>query len=291
MRRTFQAVVPAPASVQSLAPHTPSLRQRLHVVIFEHDTPGGAAFDVALLVAVVLSVMAVILESVDGVRHVAGTWLRVAEWVLTVLFSIEYGLRLYCARSRLHYALSFFGVVDLIAVVPTYVSVLIPGAQSLLVIRVLRLLRVFRVLKLVSFHGEADALWNALRRSVRKITVFLGAVLSIVVIMGSLMHFIEGPANGFTNIPRSMYWAIVTLTTVGYGDIAPQTSLGQGLASLLMVLGYGIIAVPTGIVSAEMVRADPNAKPAEGMACGSCGATGARSDAVFCRRCGASLTI
>ena len=266
-----------------------NLKERLYVVIFEHDTPWGIAFDVALLVVILLSVLAVILESVAEVRRAAGLSLRIAEWVFTVLFSLEYGLRLYCARSRRHYALSFFGVVDLMAAVPTYASVLIPGAQSLLVIRVLRLLRVFRVLKLVSFHGEADALLAAVGRSMRKITVFVAAVLSIVVIVGALMYTIEGAPNGFTNIPRSMYWAIVTLTTVGYGDIAPRTPLGQSLASLLMILGYGIIAVPTGIVSAEMVRGEPDGSADTPLECESCGATGARPDARFCRRCGAPL--
>ena len=273
---------------------TTSFKERLYVVIFEHDTRGGSAFDVALLIAVLASVLVVVLESVAQVHTVAGSWLRAGEWVFTVLFTVEYVLRLYCARRRLRYALSFFGVVDLVAILPTYASILFPGAQSLLVIRVLRLLRMFRVLKLGTFYGEADSLWAALRRSFPKVVVFLGAVLSIVVIVGTGMHLLEGPEHGFTNIPISMYWAIVTLTTVGYGDISPTTPAGRALASLLMILGYGIIAVPTGIVSAEMVRGRPRKAgpeeeaPAPG-GCHACGLGEPREDAKFCRGCGAEL--
>lgn len=265
-----------------------SRRERLNEVIFEHETRAGAAFDVALLVAVLLSVIAVVLESVDGIREVAGSELRAVEWALTLLFSIEYGLRLYCAPRRLRYAGSFFGLVDLVAILPTYASLFIPGAQSLLVIRVLRMLRMFRVLKLVTFYGEAETLLEGIRRSLPKIIVFMGAVLSIVVIVGSAMHLVEGPEHGFTNIPESMYWAIVTLTTVGYGDIAPQTSLGQSLAALLMILGYGIIAVPTGIVSAEMVRVGSEERDSI-PECPGCGLREPRQDARYCRGCGAEL--
>lgn len=259
-------------------------RERLYAIIFEHDTLAGRNFDIALLWSVVLSVLAVLLESVDEVREVAGTSLKAAEWLFTGLFTVEYVLRLYCAPRRLRYVFSFFGLVDLVAMLPTYISVIVPGAQSLLVVRVLRLLRVFRVLKLASFRGEADALLAALRASLTKITVFLFAVLSVVVIIGSTMYLIEGPAHGFTSVPRAMYWAIVTLTTVGFGDITPQTTLGQIVASVLMILGYGLIAVPTGIVSAEMTRGAVG-----GSACQRCGTRGHQRDALFCARCGAAL--
>ena len=263
----------------------PNLRERLYVVIFEHDTAAGRAFDVGLLWAVLLSVLAVMLESVDRVRVSAGAALRLSEWFFTLLFTVEYALRLYSAPGRWRYALSFFGAVDLIAILPTYLSLAIPGAQSLLVVRVLRLLRVFRVLKLVSFRGEADALWSAVKASMPKITVFLFAVLSVVVIVGSSMYLLEGPSHGFSSIPRAMYWAIVTLTTVGFGDITPKTPAGQILASILMILGYGIIAVPTGIVSAEMTRATNKERTCRG-----CGATDHQRDAEFCRRCGQPLS-
>ena len=263
-----------------------TVRQRLYFVIFEHDTPAGSAFDVALLWAVLLSVLAVMLESVDPVRLSAGAALRLLEWAFTVLFTVEYALRLYSAPKRWRYALSFFGAVDLIAILPTYLSLTIPGAQSLLVVRVLRLLRVFRVLKLASFRGEADALWSAVTASMPKITVFLFAVLSVVVIIGSSMYLLEGPSHGFSSIPRAMYWSIVTLTTVGFGDITPQTPAGQVLASVLMIFGYGIIAVPTGIVSAEMTRAANKDR-----SCRSCGAGSHQKDAEYCRRCGHPLSL
>ena len=208
------------------------------------------------------------------------------EWLFTVTFTIEYLLRLYCVRRPLRYALSFFGLVDLIAVIPTYLSLLVTGTQSLLVIRTLRLLRIFRVLKLAKYLGEAHVLLAALRASRAKITVFLVAVLSIVVIMGSTMYLVEGEEHGFTSIPTSMYWAVVTMTTVGYGDITPTTVLGRTLSAMLMILGYGIIAVPTGIVSAELVRAP---KTVSTQACPSCSAEGHDHDATHCKYCGTSL--
>ncbi|MBN2194961.1 MAG: ion transporter [Polyangiaceae bacterium] len=266
------------------SPDPTSLRHRLYVIIFEHDTPAGRWFDVGLLWAVVLSVSVVVIESVDEVRRALGGSLQLAEWLFTLIFTIEYSLRLYSAPSRSRYAVSFFGMVDLLAIVPTYASVFVPGTQSLLVVRVLRLLRVFRVLKLVSFRGEADALVAAIRASMPKVTVFLFAVLSAVIIVGASMYLVEGPSHGFTSIPRAMYWAIVTLTTVGFGDITPQTPVGQLLASALMILGYGIIAVPTGIVSAEMARATGRGN------CPRCTAPGHQPDASFCRRCGARLS-
>ena len=222
-------------------------RERLRTIIFGTGTPAGKAFDVGLLALIIASVLAVVLESVSWIREDYGSWLHTFEWVVTISFTIEYVLRLYCVNKPWRYARSFFGVVDLLAILPTYLSIFIPGAQSLLVIRALRLLRVFRVLKLVHFVGEASQLRVALQASLRKIIVFLGAVLALTVIVGSAMYLIEGEENGFTNIPVSIYWAIVTMTTVGYGDMAPETPLGKALASLIMILGYGIIAVPTAI--------------------------------------------
>lgn len=265
----------------------PGIRARLHEIIFESDTPAGKAFDVALLWAILLSVLAVMLESVAPIRARYGETIRIAEWVFTVLFSVEYALRLIAVKHSLRYALSFYGLVDLLALLPSYVSMMIPGAQSLLVVRVLRLLRVFRVLKLVNFLGEAEVLLTALRASRPKIIVFLGAVLSTVVIMGSVMYMVEGEANGFDSIPRGMYWAIVTMTTVGFGDITPKTVLGQFIASLLMILGYGVLAVPTGIVSVELAAASRHVINPE--ACPGCGTEGHDADAVFCKRCGTRL--
>jgi voltage-gated potassium channel len=262
-------------------------QQKLHEVIFEADTPSGKAFDVALLLVIILSIIAVMLESTSAIQNRYGPWLRAAEWAITILFTVEYLLRLYCVGKPVRYALSFYGIVDLLAVLPTYLSVLVPGAQSLLVIRALRLLRVFRVLKLAHFVGEASELRAALRASARKIVVFIGAVLTVVVIVGSMMYLIEGPANGFTSIPVSIYWAIVTMTTVGYGDIAPQTAAGKVLASVIMILGYGIIAVPTGIVSVEL--AGVKSRLVTTQACPQCGAGGHDTDAVHCKYCGAQL--
>lgn len=229
-------------------------RRVLYRVIFEHDTPAGKAFDVLLIGAILASVGVVVLDSVAPVHARHGDLMLGAEWVFTILFTVEYVLRLLSARSTVGYARSFFGVVDLVSILPTYLSVLLPGGQYFLVVRILRLLRIFRVLKLVRFVGGEVMLLRALRASAYKIIVFLFAVGTTVVIVGALMHLIEGPESGFTSIPRAIYWAIVTLTTVGYGDIAPQTPLGQFLASLVMIMGYGIIAVPTGIVTVEMAN-------------------------------------
>jgi len=233
-----------------------STKEKLYHIIFESDTPPGKAFDVALLVAIVLSIITVMLESVSSISQHYGSTIRTMEWLFTIIFTIEYLLRIYCAPKRKAYILSFYGIVDLISIIPTYLSLVVVGTQYVLMIRSLRLLRVFRVLKLYHFLGEAEVLGKALRQSAAKITVFLGTVVTLIFIVGSLMYLIEGPENGFTSIPVSIYWAIVTLTTVGYGDIAPQTIAGQTLASVVMILGYGIIAVPTGIVSVEISKAD-----------------------------------
>jgi len=264
-----------------------TLRDRIHEVIFEADTPAGKTFDIILLVMIVLSVLAVILESVVGIRARYGTALRAFEWTVTIAFTIEYLLRILSVGRPLKYARSFFGVVDLLSILPTYLAIIISGAQSLMVIRALRLLRVFRVLKLVHFVGEAQMLRAALSASIRKIIVFLGVVVTTVIIVGSLMYLIEGEAGGFVNIPASIYWTIVTMTTVGYGDIAPASPLGKFLASVLMIMGYGIIAVPTGIVTVEMASA--TRKQVSTQACPECGGVGHDRDAEFCKHCGARL--
>ncbi|AKQ64133.1 Potassium voltage-gated channel subfamily KQT [Myxococcus hansupus] len=259
----------------------------MHEIIFESDTPAGKAFDIGLLWAILFSIIAVMLESVASVRESHGDFLRNVEWFFTGLFTLEYLLRLFSVSRPLRYARSFFGLVDLLALLPTFLSVLIPGAHSLLVIRVLRLLRVFRVLKLTHLLGQAEVLLTALRASRPKITVFLGTVLTIVVIMGTLMYVVEGRENGFDSIPRAMYWAIVTVTTVGFGDITPKTVPGQFIASILMVMGYGIIAVPTGIVSVELAAATRHA--VDNRACPACGQQGHDLDAHFCKHCGQVL--
>jgi voltage-gated potassium channel len=265
-------------------------RARLHEIIFESDTPAGKLFDVILLVAILLSVLAAILESVAGVRNRYGTFLYGLEWFFTILFTIEYLFRLGCVLRPSRYATSFFGIVDLMAIFPTYLSFFVVGTQSLLVIRILRLLRLFRVFKLGRYLGEARQLVDALKASRAKITVFLLTVLSVVIIMGALMYLVEGPENGFTSIPRGIYWAIVTMTTVGYGDIAPQTIVGQALAAIIMVLGYGIIAVPTGIFSANMIKVSRRTgHSVTTQVCPSCLAGGHEEDAVFCKFCGTKL--
>ncbi len=263
-----------------------SLRDQLNLTIFGVETPAGRRFDIALLVVIVLSIVVVMLESVNDIADSYKLAFRIIEWAFTIVFTVEYGLRLYCARQRLKYAVSFFGLVDFLSLLPTFLSLVFTGIHSLLVIRVFRLLRIFRVLKVVRMLGEATTLLSALRASFAKITVFIGAVMTIVVIMGAAMHLIEGGENGFTSIPRSMYWAIVTLTTVGYGDIAPATVPGQFVAATLMMLGYGILAVPTGIVSAEIVNAS---RPDHAVRCSACKSVGHPEDANFCRICGAEL--
>ncbi len=262
-------------------------RERLYEVIFEADTPLGKLFDLGLLVAILASVTVVMLESVAEFASRHGPLLRGLEWGFTALFTVEYCLRLWSVRQPLRYARSFFGIVDLLAIVPTYLSLLVAGTQSLAVIRIMRLVRVFRVLKLAQLLGEARHLRRALRASVPKITVFTVVVLCLVVIVGASMHLIEGEDSGFTSIPAGMYWAVVTVTTVGYGDIAPQTTVGQVLAAMLMIAGYGIIAVPTGIVAAEIAHQPRDEVTTQ--VCPSCLREGHDVDAVYCRVCGAKL--
>ncbi|MDK2848244.1 MAG: voltage-gated potassium channel [Desulfuromonadales bacterium] len=262
-------------------------RAVLHEVIFEADTPAGKAFDVLLIVSILASVAAVMLDSMGAVRLQYGRQLYLIEWFFTLLFTVEYFLRLSCVGRPLKYAISFYGIVDLLAIIPTYLSLVLPGTQYLLVIRILRILRIFRILKLVPYLGEARLLMRALRASGRKIAVFLYTVLTLVVIFGSLMYVIESGTQGFTSIPRSIYWTIVTLTTVGYGDISPQTPVGQALASIIMILGYGIIAVPTGIVTVEMTQTF--GRRVSTQACPECSAEGHDADARHCKYCGAGL--
>jgi voltage-gated potassium channel len=264
----------------------PSWRGRLRRIIFEAETPAGRAFDVALLVTILVSVLAVVLESVAAVREAHGTALRALEWTVTLLFTVEYVLRLMTVGQPWRYATSFFGVVDLLAILPSYLALVVPETQALMVIRALRLLRVFRVLKLTRFVREAHVMALALQASRQKITVFFGGLLTTVLIVGALMHLIELGSPGFESIPSSMYWAIVTITTVGYGDVSPQTPLGKAMASLVMVLGYSIIAVPTGIVSVEIARAS---RQVSTRACPECSREGHDPDAVHCKFCGARL--
>ena len=263
-------------------------QRKLHKVIFEAETPAGKAFDLVLFGLILLSVASVLLESVAEIGDTYGAWLRGLEWAITILFSIEYAFRLICVGRPLRYALSFYGLVDLAAILPTYLSLIIGGAHSLAVVRALRFLRVFRILKLGHFVSEASTLGRALRASRRKILVFLGTVATLVLIIGALMYLIEGEENGFTSIPLSIYWAVVTLTTVGYGDIAPQTVLGKTLASIVMIIGYGIIAVPTGIVTVELGRLGVP-KEVSTQACPECGELGHDPDAVHCKYCGAEI--
>lgn len=272
--------------LQSMRKTNP-IQDRLYEIIFEANTPGGKLFDVALFAAIFLSVLLTILNSVESINAVHGLWLGRLNWIFTLLFTIEYGLRLYCAKRPIRYARSFFGTVDLLAVLPMYLSLFIPSTRFLNVIRILRMLRIFRVLRMVQFVDDSDLLLAALASSRRKIAIFLFTVVTLVVILGSLMYVIEGDANGFTSIPVGIYWAVVTLTTVGYGDISPQTGAGQTLAAFIMIIGYSIIAVPTGIISAEMGRSSERKKQVR--TCSGCNAPDHDHDAVFCKTCGSSL--
>jgi voltage-gated potassium channel len=262
-------------------------RNKCHEIIFEADTPAGKLFDILLIVSILLSVIMVMLDSVSSIQQTHGRLLYFGEWFFTILFTLEYLLRLYSVGRPTAYATSFFGIVDLLAILPTYLSIIFPGSQYFLVIRILRVLRVFRVFKLVQYVGESRVLVQALRASRRKIIVFLFAVLTLVVIFGSIMYLVEEPVDGFTSIPRSMYWAVVTLTTVGYGDISPKTNLGQLISAIIMIIGYGIIAVPTGIVTAELTQAYK--KGITTQACPECSAEGHDGDASHCKYCGSHL--
>jgi len=264
------------------------LKEKLRQIIFEAETPAGKFFDIALIFLILVSVVVVMLESVATIRSNHGTILRNLEWALTIIFSIEYLIRVISVKRPFKYIFSFFGMVDLLSIIPTFLSLYVEGAQSLLIIRAIRLLRIFRVLKLAQFLGEAKQLGDALKNSWAKIVVFLVTTLAIILIFGSMMYLIEGEKNGFTSIPKSIYWAIVTMTTVGYGDIAPQTILGQILSSAIMLTGYGIIAVPTGIVVSEYRY---NIKNVKTINCIECLREGHRFDSSHCRFCGAKLKL
>ncbi|WP_230657499.1 ion transporter [Psychrobacter sp. I-STPA10] len=266
-----------------------NLRNRIHIIVEGTDTPLGKLFDIVLLIAIVLSVAVVMLDSVLYMRLQFGTLFFYAEWFFTILFTIEYILRLFSAPNRLRYMFSFFGIVDLLSVLPSYLSLLFGGVQYLIVVRVLRTLRVFRVLKLKAYMQQAGFLAAALKTSQQKITVFFLSVLLLVTIFGSVLYVVEGPENGFTSIPLSIYWAIVTLTTVGYGDMSPKTPLGQAIASMVMITGYSIIAVPTGIFTAELAK---NMRPQlHPITCPKCGKFGHAAAASFCDRCGHDLHL
>lgn len=273
----------------------PNWKSKLHEIIYEADTPMGRLFDIALFFLIILSVILVMLESVKDIdQNYHGTLLTL-EWGVTIFFSLEYIARVISIKKPWKYIFSFYGIIDFISTIPLYISYILAGSQVLLAVRAFRLLRIFRILKLVKFIGEASQLQSALKASRTKIAVFIYVVLILSVILGTLMYLIEGDDAGFTSIPRSIYWTIVTLTTVGYGDIAPQTSLGQFLATVIMILGYGIIAVPTGIVTAEFARGkkglekDDNMVHVNTQACPSCSAEGHRDDATHCYNCGHSL--
>ena len=277
-----------PANSQDLGKPLEGWRLRLYIVIFEADTRAGRLFDQWLIVAILLSVAVVLADSVQSLGTRYGAEFQMLEWLFTALFTIEYVTRLSCVRHPWRYATSFFGIVDLLSVLPTYLALLVPEAQALIDVRILRLLRVFRVLKLAAYVWEYQALGQALVASRRKILVFLSTVLTIVVIMGTLMYVIEGPANGFTSIPTSVYWAITTMTTVGFGDITPKTDLGRLISSLMMLLGWGTLAVPTGIVTSEMTARRMLVTPTT-RTCRECLSEGHQPDATFCSHCGARL--
>ena len=262
------------------------IRLIVEEVIFGVETRWGRMFDVVLLWAIVLSLVAIMLESVPAFREIHGRSLYIIEWIFTIFFTLEYALRLWASEEPKKYAFSFLGIVDLLAIIPTYLSLLVVGSHFLLVIRAIRLLRVFRILKLVRYLKGAQMLITAIKASKEKVFVFLTAVVTLAVILGTLMYMVEGGENGFDSIPRSIYWAIVTLTTVGYGDIAPGTTLGQFFAALIMILGYSIIAVPTGIVSVEVAKAS---RVPSDSTCSRCGETEHLPESRFCRRCGEKL--
>jgi voltage-gated potassium channel len=267
---------------------SPDWKVKMHEVIFEADTPAGKMFDVVLLWAILLSVIAVMLETVESIGEGHRELMLYIEWGFTILFSIEYILRILSVGKPWKYITSFMGIIDLLSVIPTYISLFVVGSHYFMVIRTIRLLRIFRILKLSRYLSEAKLLKNALRASMAKITVFIGGVLILVLIMGTLMYIIEGPEHGFTSIPTSMYWTIVTITTVGYGDIAPVTTFGQTLASIIMLLGYGIIAVPTGIVTGELIKESKQSGQSR-QACPQCSREGHDANAKFCKFCGSVL--
>ena len=275
-------------------------RSKLHEVIYEADTRAGKVFDIILLIAIAASIVLVMLESVSYINDEYNNILNISEWVITILFSLEYIARIIAVKKPLRYIFSFYGIVDLLSTIPKYISLIIGGSQALATIRALRLIRVFRILKLARYLGASNQLASALKASRAKIAVFLFAVIIVSIIFGTIMHLIEGEENGFRSIPESVYWCIVTLTTVGFGDIYPHTPLGQFIASILMILGYGIIAVPTGIVSAEYTRAshkkkknqeknEPENLNLNTQSCVNCLTDNHHDEAEYCHHCGHKL--
>jgi voltage-gated potassium channel len=273
-----------------------SFRKKLHDIIFYADTPAGKWFDIILIIAIIMSVINVMLDSVSSISSEISDYLIFFEWLFTILFTLEYITRIYISEKPIRYIFSFFGVVDLLSILPTFFGILIPNTKYLSVIRIMRVIRIFRILKLVKYLGESQVLMDGLIASRRKISVFLIAVIAIVTIIGSVMYIIEGPENGFDSIPHSIYWAIVTLTTVGYGDIYPSTALGQFLASVVMILGYGIIAVPTGIITSELSKTQTNkdnqtqeSKNNIKIICSNCKNDNILEGDLFCSKCGTKL--
>jgi voltage-gated potassium channel len=264
-----------------------ALKHQLRVIIFGTDTPAGRLFDLALIVCILLSVSLVLLDTIAGVHSLYGEQFAMLEWLFTAIFTLEYLLRLYCSPNPRSYAMSFYGVVDLLSVLPTYLSVFIPGANLTLVIRILRLFRIFRVLKLLQYLSEGNLLLKAMLQSGRKVFLFFFSVSLIIVVLGALMYVVEGPVNGFSSIPKSIYWTIVTITTVGYGDITPKTDLGQAIAALTMLLGYSIIAIPTGILTVEISQEMGKARDLR--RCSNCLKSGHDLNARFCNACGSEL--
>lgn len=261
-----------------------SIKIRLFEIIFEADTKAGKAFDLTLLIVICLSVLVVILESVPDLRSNYGPMLMAAEWIFTIIFLIEYILRVLVAPNRLRYIFSFYGIIDFVAILPAFMAIFIMGAHSLVIIRSFRLLRIFRILKISRYTSAGQSLLKALSASKAKISVFLFTVLTVVLFLGTIMYLIEGEKNGFTSIPKAIYWAIVTITTVGYGDLTPATTIGQFLSSILMILGYAIIAVPTGIISVEMIKSSKSTQ-----VCPKCMREGHDDGAEYCKFCGSLL--
>ncbi|ABM24564.1 Ion transport protein [Shewanella sp. W3-18-1] len=265
------------------------LKRQLRTIIFGTDTPAGRYFDIALMICIALSVGLVFLDTVETVHRDYGDLILFLEWGFTIIFTIEYGLRLYCATHPVLYARSFYGLVDLLSILPTYLSLFIPGANLTLVIRVLRLFRIFRVLKLLRYLSEGNVLLRAMIQSSRKVFLFFFSVSLIIMVLGAVMYVVEGPENGFSSIPKSVYWTIVTLTTVGYGDITPKTGLGQAIAAFTMLLGYSIIAIPTGILTAEISQEVERHRDLR--SCNQCHKSGHDLDAMYCSRCGCELDL
>jgi voltage-gated potassium channel len=283
-----EAAAPEPIDARQFGRPAQGWRLRMYTIIFEADTRAGRIFDLSLIAVILASLVVVVLDSIAAVHARHATTMRVLEWVFTLLFTTEYIARLVCVRRPLRYARSGYGIIDLLAVLPTYVALLVPGVNALIDVRVLRLLRVFRILKLAAYVAEFGALGHALAASKRKILVFMSFVMLVVMVMGTLMYVVEGPEHGYTSIPVGVYWAITTMTTVGFGDITPQTDLGRVIASLMMLIGWGTLAVPTGIVSAEFTAQRIHREPTT-RTCHECLSEGHQPSARFCRDCGAPL--